>query len=193
LRELGEQPRLMLDFGCGTGGSTPLLNDLVGAGRAVGVDVSPRSLAVARERVSRDDVEFHLLTHGSIREVDCAYCNGVFHHIRPDERDDAVGYVFSALGPGGLFALCENNPWNPGTRLVMRSIPFDREALPLGPRQTRRLLQAGGFEILTTDFLFVFPHPLRALRGVERRLRRFPVGAQYMTLARKPVARVGGR
>jgi SAM-dependent methyltransferase len=187
LQEFGVQPRTVLDFGCGTGATMPLLKEVLGARRAIGVDVSSQSLAVARARNRGDrDLEFGLLSSEPIGEADCAYCNGVFHHIAPAERAQAVAYVGSALRPSGLFALCENNPWNPGARLVMRSIPFDRDAVPLSAPQARRLLEAVGFEVLTTDFLFVFPRALRMLRRFERRLKRWPVGAQYMILARRP-------
>ena len=186
LRQLGEQPQVMLDFGCGTGSSTPLMNEVVGATRAIGVDVSARSLAIARARHADDDVEFYPSTDCLVHIIDCAYSNGVFHHIARTERAAAVAAVYSAIRPAGLFALCENNPWNPGTRLVMRSIPFDAGAAPLPAAEARRLLQAGGFEILSTDYLFVFPHSLRAFRRLENGLRGSPLCAQYMVLARKP-------
>src|SRR5205823_10980749 len=99
--------------------------------------------------------------------VDLVYTNGVFHHIPVAERPDAVGYVHGALLPGGLFALWENNPWNPGARYVMSRIPFDRDAIMLSARQARDLLRRAGFEVLRTDFLFIFPRPLRALRFLE--------------------------
>jgi hypothetical protein len=70
----------------------------------------------------------------------------------------------------------------------MRAIPFDRDAVPLGASTARRLLRRGGFHVLTTDYLFVFPRALRALRWIERSLKRVPAGAQYMVLARKPSA-----
>ena len=37
-----------------------------------------------------------------------------------------------------------------------------------------------------TDFLFVFPRVLGWLRGVEPRLARWPLGAQYLVLGRRP-------
>jgi SAM-dependent methyltransferase len=120
-------------------------------------------------------------------EIDLAFCNGVFHHIPPAERAAAVAYLRAALRPGGVFALWENNPWNPGTRMVMRRIPFDRDAQTLSAPAARRLLRAGGFEIERTDFLFVFPRALRMLRPLERRLASAPLGAQYVVIARKPV------
>ena len=42
-----------------------------------------------------------------------------------------------ALLTGGVLALFENNPWNPGTRLVMKRIPFDRNAQTISPRAGR--------------------------------------------------------
>jgi hypothetical protein len=89
------------------------------------------------------------------------------------------------LKPGGLFALFENNPWNPGTRYVMSKIPFDRDAVMLRASETSRRLVDGGFEILTVDFLFVFPALLRWLRPLERHLASVPLGAQYLVLGRR--------
>ena len=93
-----------------------------------------------------------------------------------------------ALKPGGLFAFWENNPWNPGTRYVMSRIPFDRDAITLTPPEAWRLLQGCGFEILRTDFLFVFPRFLGWLRRLEPRMSSLPCGAQYMVLGITPPA-----
>jgi hypothetical protein len=53
------------------------------------------------------------------------------------------------------------------------------------PRKTRRLLRDAGFDIVRTDYLFIFPRVLRALRPLERPLSPFPLGGQYLVLARK--------
>jgi SAM-dependent methyltransferase len=188
LRELCATVRTVLDFGCGTGSTTPHLLALPGVERIIGTDVSEGLLEVARREHRSEHATF--VARGELLEeqVDLAYCNGVFHHIPPNERPASVAYVRRALRPGGWFALWENNPWNPGTRLVMRRIPFDRDAVTLTARETRRMLEAGGFEVARTDFRFVFPRPLRALRRLEPRLARLPLGAQCMVLARRPDA-----
>jgi len=68
--------------------------------------------------------------------VDLVICNGVFHHIPLQQRRDAVAFAFHSLRRGGVFAFWENNPWNPGTRLAMRRIPFDRDAIMISaPKQ----------------------------------------------------------
>jgi hypothetical protein len=110
----------------------------------------------------------------------------VFHHIPLDQRPAAVDHVFRSLRPGGLFAFWENNPLNVGTRIVMSRCSFDRDAITLRSGQAKRLLRAGGFEVLRTDFLFIFPRALRFMRWVEPHVSRLPIGAQYMVLCRRP-------
>jgi SAM-dependent methyltransferase len=184
----GADPRAVMDFGCGNGASTALLLDLgPQVGEVIGVDVSPRSLEIARARHGGERVRFELLTeHAGDARIDVAYTNGVFHHIPEDQRGEALAFVRRALKPGGLFGLYENNPWNPGTRWVMSRIPFDRDARPLTHGATERLLADAGFEVLSTDFLFIFPRSLSALRVLEPWVARWPLGGQYLVLARKP-------
>jgi SAM-dependent methyltransferase len=122
-------------------------------------------------------------------DLELVFSNGVFHHIPPEDRGAAADSIFSSLRPGGLFAFWENNPWNPGTRYVMSRIPFDKDAIMLSAREAQPLLRNQGFEILRTDFLFIFPRALHKLRWIEFYCSRLPFGAQYQVLCRKPVNR----
>jgi SAM-dependent methyltransferase len=183
----GEAARCVLDFGCGTGCALPYFLELLAPERLLGVDISRRSLAVAARDHVDPRVSLHLYPRAPFAgAADVAFCNGVFHHIPLPERAAAVAYVRAALRPGGLFAFCENNPWNPGTQLVMSRIAFDRDAVKVSIPAARRLLVAGGFEVLSVDTLFYFPAALRFLRGLEPALAALPLGAQYMMLARRP-------
>lgn len=178
----------VLDFGCGTGSATPFLQNLLSARTVLGVDVSARSLSVARRTFGSDTVQFSAPKEATPHAaLDLAFCNGVFHHIPVEARAEAISYLFHSLRPGGLFAFWENNPWNPGTRLVMDRCPFDGDAVTLAPPEAERLLRAGGFQPLRTDFLFLFPRALRRLRPLELPLSRLPLGAQYQVLCRKPL------
>jgi SAM-dependent methyltransferase len=184
----GLKPARLLDFGCGTGTSTPFLLERFPDASLVGVDISDRSLAVARKEHGSARARFALMKEVQpAGDIDLAFCNGVFHHIPVAERAACVDFVFRALRPGGVFAMGENNPWNPGTQLVMARIPFDRDAVKVPPPEARRLLRAGGFEVVGTDFLFFFPSILGFLRGLEPRLVGVPLGAQYLAMGRKPL------
>ena len=177
----------ILDYGCGTGSTTPFLLGQLAAKRVLGVDISARSIEVARAAHGSDRVRFEVISDKAPQEpADLAYCNGVFHHIPPERRDSAVAWIHASLRPGGMFALWENNPWNPGTRFVMWRCPFDGDAVTLPPPQAAALLARGGFEILGVTFQFIFPRFLGALRPAEPLLSRLPLGAQYLVLARKP-------
>ena len=187
LRMLHEIPRVVMDFGCGTGTGVPFILEHLGPTRLVGVDISVRSLEIARRDYGCERVEFTLLRQDAADgQIDLVFSNGVFHHIPPNKRDPVVRHVYRALRPGGLFALWENNPWNPGTRYIMRRCPLDKDAKMLAPHETKHLLRSHGFEILSTDFLFIFPRVLRQLRRMEPILAKLPVGGQYQVLVRKP-------
>lgn len=187
LSETGQRVSSVLDFGCGTGDATPLFLELLGVESVVGVDVSERSLEVARRRHGSSRARFVKLRDFSpCGEFPLAFCNGVFHHVPPGERPGVVRLLREALEPEGRLAIWDNNPWNPGARYVMWRIPFDRGALMLSAREARAMVEAAGLEALRVDHLFVFPRFLRSLRFLEPRLARAPIGAQYLVLSRKP-------
>ncbi len=187
LERAGLRPDRVLDFGCGTGTASPLLRQLLGARLVVGVDPSTASVARAAAEFGGPGVDF-----GTPAErvpdglFDLAFTNGVFHHIPPAERLAAVDYVRRSLRPGGLLAFWENNPFNPGTRWVMRRVAFDREAVMLSAGAARRLLRSGGLAVVTTEFHFLFPRLLKWLRGLEPLMRSLPLGGQYLVVARRP-------
>ena len=62
---------------------------------------------------------------------------------------------------------------------------FDRDAVMLRPSEARRLLTSCGYEILSTDYLFIFPRVLSVLRPLEPKLAALPFGSQYQVLCRK--------
>lgn len=187
LSQLGAAPTTAMDFGCGTGTSTPCFFDIMGVQRLAGVDPSAPSITIAQESHRAYPATFSLPSaFTATGTIDLAFCNGVFHHIPVADRMDAVRFVFEALRPGGYFAFWENNAWNPATRFVMSRVAFDRDAILLFPHGARRLLRQGGFEVIGTDYLFVFPGALRSLRPLEPWLAKLPLGGQYLVLARKP-------
>jgi SAM-dependent methyltransferase len=179
----------ILDYGCGHGTSAPLLRELLGARRVLGVEKSKGLLEVARSRHSSEWARFAARDgYEPDGSFDLAFCNGVFHHIPPPERPAEIRFLLAALRPGGLLAFWENNPWNPGTRYIMSRIAFDRGSQPLSFAAGAKLARSAGLDVVRIDHLFLFPRLLRALRPVEPLLSALPLGAQYQLLCRKPLA-----
>jgi len=176
----------VLDFGCGVGHATRILRATFPGATVFGVDNSVQSINRAVADYGCEQAVFSTAMPKCIENsCDLAYCNGVFHHIPPSDRLTAARDVFTALRPGGWFAFWENNPWNPGTRLVMSRIPFDRDAILLRPSEAGELLASAGFSILATTYHFFFPAFLSFLRPLESAMSRLPLGGQYCVLAAK--------
>ena len=180
-------PTEILDFGCGTGETTVALARAYPKARVTGVDTAEGAIEFARRTHAELRVSFVAeLDRIAEDRFDLCYVNGVFHHVPPTERPRALAWIHSRMRANGRLALFENNPWNPGTRLVMRRISFDRDAQTLSPPQTRLMLEAAGFRVETpTVHIFFFPAGLRAFRRFEPLLRRVPLGGQYLVLGRR--------
>jgi trans-aconitate methyltransferase len=177
----------ILDFGCGIGDSTYYLSEIFPGVTVHGIDTAHNAIIHAREKYPQPQISFELLDEfKGNNEFDLCYVNGVFHHIPLALRAGAVDLIYKALKPEGVLALFENNPWNPGTRMVMSRIPFDKDAITLSPPETKSLVSSAGFkEIISTRFLFYFPRTLSALRFLEPVFVSIPLGAQYYVLAKK--------
>lgn len=184
------EAKQILDFGCGNGDTSRRLLERFGAVRVVGLDVSTGALDHARQHHASDTTAFFHLDAFSERDTfDLCYSNGTFHHMEPRKRPAVLRRLRGMLRPAGLLAVFENNPWNPGTRLVMRRVPFDRDAHVVTPGRMTRLLVDAGFEIVSPVlYLFVFPAPLKRLRVMERRIERLPLGGQYLVVGKRPDA-----
>jgi trans-aconitate methyltransferase len=192
LEKLQSLPKSILDFGCGTGSSTPFFEQQFNQAEISGIDPSEKSLEIARKRHGEESKASFINTEifKSRSQFDLAYCNGVFHHIPLSERMYSIRLVFESLKPGGYFSFWENNPWNPMTRFIMSRVSFDRDAKLIWPNNARRLLRRASFEIVTTNFAFVFPARLKMLRFLEYPLCKLPLGGQYHVLCRKPQDKV---
>jgi len=189
ISKLGQQPRHAVDYGCGIGDTSVLLLKSFNLESVIGLDISSRSLEVARQRHASNGCRFvRFADYAPVAETDLVYSNGTFHHIPPVERPGCVKYIRDCLRPGGLFSLWENNPWNPGTSYVMSRCVFDHDAITLTPPEAARLLRAGGLEIIHITYLFFFPRFLRLLRSLEPCFSRLPLGGQYQVLSRRPLA-----
>ncbi|HEY0008035.1 MAG TPA: methyltransferase domain-containing protein [Tepidisphaeraceae bacterium] len=177
----------VLDYGCGVGLAGPLLLDGLNAQHVHGVDVSPKSITNARRRNQRREIVFdEVKAFVPTASFDLAYTSGVFHHIPPPQRPEAMKIIHDSLRPGGVVALWEHNPFNPGTRWAVYNCVFDKDAIIIKPREAVAMVREAGFEILGVRYLFIFPSFLRWFRPLEQRLSPFPVGAQYQVLGRKP-------
>jgi SAM-dependent methyltransferase len=172
----------ILDFGAGVGGSVEHFRRHFPAASLTCVDVSVESLRIGAGRFAGEagfvafDGEQLPFADGSF---DCVFSACVFHHIEPERHVTLLAELRRALRPGGLLMIFEHNPLNPLTVHAVNSCPFDENAVLIRARLFRRRLISAGFASAAARYRLFFPHALRALRPLERRLKWLPLGAQY--------------
>jgi len=110
---------------------------------------------------------------------DLVLASCVFHHIAPAERREALRYCFSCLKPGGRFVIFEHNPFNPVTRHLVNTCPFDADAILLTMRETIDRMSEAQFTITHTGYCLFFPGALSVLRPLENVMGWLPLGGQY--------------
>ena len=168
----------VLEIGCGIGLLTqrlrPQLTDVWGIDPSIsslGQAVTPGGRLIAADGLSTPfaDETFDLVI---------AVC--VLHHVPVDRRAAFVGEAARITRRGGLVLLCEHNPWNPLTRLVVGRCAFDRDAVLLAQTEARRLLTAAGLSNIRSRYILFFPWRGAVWRWLEARLAWLPLGGQYV-------------
>ena len=173
-----------LDVGCGVGTLIPYVKPLFGS--IAGCDVSAESIATAKAGDSTTDYRHY--NAGSRlpfedASFDFAMTVCVVHHVPPAQWGDFFAEIKRVLRPGGLACVIEHNPLNPATRLAVMRCPFDEDAVLLRSGKANALFSSAGFRLDETEFFLLLPSASSPARGVERMMRRLPLGAQYAAFA----------
>lgn len=178
----GRTSRPVLDFGCGIGNLTRLLDEALPDVHAYDpsqacVDVAKRSAARTTFYADLDEIPKE--------KFGAVVLANVLHHVEPNERESLVQRVGERLAPGGRLVVFEHNPLNPLTRRAVATCPFDEGVQLLWPGEVRGLMNAAGLRSNRVRYIVFFPHALRAFRRIEPRLGALPLGAQYVAWAEK--------
>lgn len=177
---LKKQPRTILDFGCGIGRSSVYLKKHFPDTEVYGCDISEKSLTSARKLAP--DVNFYSID--KMQELnmtfDLVFIAGVFHHIEPGQREAVLKTISTFCQKGSYIAVFEHNPLNPVTRYLVKTCPFDRDAVLLKPKELKELFSQNGLKQITCHYTLFFPSWLKWMRFLERYLRLIPFGGQYV-------------
>jgi SAM-dependent methyltransferase len=173
----------ILDFGSGVGNSTPFFEQYFPSSDIVCVDVSARSLDLARRRF--EGVASHVLFAGESLPFksgafDVAFSACVFHHIASAEHVTLLREIRRVLAKdSGRFFLYEHNPLNPLTLRAVNTCQFDSDAVLIPSWRMRRRFRDAGYSNISIRYRVFFPRYMRLLRFLEPKLWFLPLGAQY--------------
>lgn len=178
----------ILDFGAGIGNSVPFFRAYFPDAELTCADPSERSIDLSRRRFPGNE-NYTILSGCKIPHddgaFDVAFSACVFHHIPPDEHLHWMREMRRVVRPDGMITIFEHNPLNPLTVRAVNTCPFDENAILIRAGALKAALERAGWVDVRLRYHLFFPHALRALRPLERRLFWAPIGAQYSATARK--------
>ncbi|MGW4842999.1 methyltransferase domain-containing protein [Nocardia brasiliensis] len=163
-----------LDIGCGTGSEVIEFAARAGpAGRAVGVDPNPQTVAIAKARAVGENSAIEFIEGSAYAlpfpdaSFDVVRCERVFQHL--DDPAAATAEIARVLRPGGRVALIDSD-WHTAIthpcdqRLIELAHSARLTALPnpTSGRRLRGLLVAAGFSIVDLGAETVIWDPDRA-------------------------------
>jgi SAM-dependent methyltransferase len=177
----------ILDFGCGVGNSLPWFRQHFPRSDITGLDVSAKSLSIARARFPHIGTLMRLDPDGPLpfysESFDLVFAACVLHHIAHAEHLALLREWLRVLKPGGHAFVFEHNPYNPLTVRAVNTCPFDANAALVKASSLKRALREVGFSDVQSTYRIFFPHALRLLRPLEIHLGWLPLGAQYCVRA----------
>jgi len=191
VRGLDGQDLRLLNVGCGIGESELYIREYLPRVAVFGIDVSEKSIDVARE----SNRELAGVTYAAYdgehipfeMSFDIIFVANVFHHIRRENHLKTLRILHEKLKAGGLIFLFEHNPLNPLTLWIAykNDYKFDKDSKLLNPVYARRMLSQSGFKEVEPRYTIFFPNYLSFLIPLERYLHRLPFGAHYYYVGRK--------
>jgi SAM-dependent methyltransferase len=177
-------PRKILEYGCGIGRNLGYLHGSFRGAELFGCDISDRSLQ--RARTEHPYARLFLIGRDVVKEsFDLIFIANVFHHIAPHLRPMVMQTISSLLASKGEVFIFEHNPYNPITRHMVNTCPFDADAVLVAPKQLCDLAKAHGLEIIAKQYALFFPAWLRRIQFLERNMGFLPLGGQYYIHAYK--------
>jgi trans-aconitate methyltransferase len=194
------EPKSILDFGCGIGLNIPYLHDLFENTKLFGCDVSPKSIEIAKKNypycdfnVTKNTTDLQIY-----KNIDCVFISTVLHHIPQTEHEYWIKSLYDILSKEGCIVIFEHNMKNFFTKSIITKPNVDVGATMLSSEYCKRLLlnnfyntKIRGKEILLRKdkvklrYTYFFPWRNKLFTFIEHCLFWLPFGAQYCVYARK--------
>jgi len=191
---------VVVDVGCGWGGSLRKLNDRFRPDRLLGLDIAPKMVEAARRQaaplrtLAGAAVEVVLADSAALpladASADLLFCHQTFHHLCDQER--AIAEFFRVLRPGGKLLFAESTRRYIHSWIIRLLFRHPMEMQKTAPEYLA-LVRRAGFDV--PDARVSYPNlwwSREDLGLAERLLRIRPPAVREETLinlvATKPVA-----
>lgn len=174
-----EEPKKILDFGCGVGKNLPYLQFFFPNAKLFAFDISRQSLTIA----VRDNKNITPIDEDAIDSYegifDAVFISGVLHHVEPANRDAVIQRIKHLLACNGKAFVFEHNPYNPITCRIVKDCEFDKDVALITKRELTRLFARNHLYLLKASYTLFVPPKLKCIDFIESFLSKLPLGGQY--------------
>ena len=181
-KELDNQPKKILDFGCGVGTMLRLLIERFNESTFYAYDESKKSMDYIKKNFPKINCLDSLETD---EKFDLIFLSNVVHHVKPTNRDTLFKNIYNLLNPNGVMFIFEHNPYNPVTLKMVANCEFDADAELIKKNDLIKLCKKYNFKIVKSGYIHFFPSKLGFLFKLESYLKWFFLGAQYFCTFKK--------
>jgi SAM-dependent methyltransferase len=169
----------LLDIGCGHGFIHKHLKnkDL----HITGVEIADEVLKLAHQlnpEVSYFPYDGNILPFSS-QQFDVAITICVMHHVNPLQWQNFLSEMKRVVKKEGIVVIFEHNPYNPVTRHIVAKNILDNDAVLLSSFKLKNMMRRSGLNHVHSRNILFTPFANKFFRWLDRKLGRFPFGAQY--------------
>lgn len=175
----------VLDLGCGDGLNAVFFDKYFPGMQYYGLDISKECIRQAEKTIQRSNVSFNLYDGKTIpfddNQFDIILIACVLHHVPYNKHYGLLKECRRILKKQGYLYIFEHNPFNPVTRKIVNTCPFDEDAVLVRAGRIKRLLGELKFNHIKVSYTIFFPRKsfFRYLLKIEKYLKWLPGGGQY--------------
>lgn len=177
----------ILEFGCGVGKNLPFLQKAFKTSLIYASDISSKSLQTVKksfkEIIVLEDNE--LYSEKYYGKFDFIFIAGVYHHIKPELRNNITKRIYKLLNVGGVVICFEHNPYNPITRYMVNTCEFDKDAVLLNKKELIKIFTNNNYLYFNSGYMLFVPPKLKLLNFIEKYIKYIPLGGQYYVAFKK--------
>lgn len=172
----------ILDFGCGIGRNIQYLFDYFPKSNVYGTDISLECLNYARKMYP--SAYFFIADNIPDVKFDIILVADVLHHVNDSEINGLIDKISSLRSANSSIVVFEQNPYNPITRYLVKTCPFDKNARLLTLTKTQKIFFSHGLKMINSGYCFFFPSSCKKLYSIENKISRIPMGGKYYAIFR---------
>ena len=193
--KISEEPKTLLDFGCGIGYSSSYISKLFPETQITGIDTDSFSIESCKKLNIPNSTFYNIdITTQDLpnNKYDLILSSCVMHHIPPENRKTVLEKLLNSLNKNGKLFIFEHNPYNLISYIIFKKSVIDKGCFMVSSKQLKLITQEinkKDIKLYPAKYTLFIPRFkfLEKTFFLERYLEKIPIGCQYYVILEKYV------